>query len=73
MNSNGQIKRGDADSLRKLGFTIPLTESEGDRFEQMAQNKRLAMLASLRHEQLAKKRAEKYPGQSTAYLKGANR
>lgn len=73
MNSDGQIRRGDAESLKALGFTIPLEENEAEQLERMGQNKRLAFLASVRHEQTVEKRAEKYPGQSTAYLQGANR
>lgn len=75
MNSDGLIKRGDMDTLKKLGFHLPLEEHEASKLSTMDKSERLAELAKMRHEELEQKRAraEKYPGQSTAYLQGANR
>lgn len=74
MNSDGVIKRGNPETLKALGFHLPLEDHEASKLSMMDKGLRLKELAAMRHEQLEQKRhrEEKFPGQSTAYLKGAN-
>ena len=73
MNSDGDIKHGGAIELKKLGYNIPLSDSEAEKLLSIDVSERLGTLVGMRHEILAKKqRVEKYPGQSTRYLVGTN-
>lgn len=71
MNSDGKIAWGDDESLKKMGFHMPITELEAAKLEGFPENKRLAMLSGYRHNELKEKRG-KFPGQATAHLVGAN-
>lgn len=73
MDDRGNIRMFESDeAAKRANFNIALSPEEAERLRRLPHEERLARLAEVRHEE-RKVRKEKYPGQNTAHLVGANR